>query len=65
MPLVKATHCTFKRPYSSESEALKVVKEIRKAGRMRRFCSFNAYKCFFCEYWHVGHKSRPRDQRPA
>lgn len=50
--------CTFKRPYASDSEARTDVKAIRKAGRMPGFSSIHAYKCRFCEFWHVGHSTK-------
>jgi hypothetical protein len=52
--------CLAKRPYGSETEARAIVKDIRKSGKMARFTGMNAYKCRFCEFWHVGHANRKK-----
>lgn len=52
--------CLLKRPYESETEALRVIKDIVKAGKMARFTGFQPYKCNFCPHWHVGHNRRKR-----
>jgi hypothetical protein len=52
--------CESKKKYSNEKNALDHLKVIRKRGLIVP-PNARAYKCFFCGFWHLGHK---RDDDP-
>lgn len=58
MAAVRVKACTFKRPFPTEDEARDAVKAIKKKGAMSGYSRMNAYKCTFCEFWHLGHSSK-------
>lgn len=52
--------CTGKRPWASRREAL----QANKAAQNHGFPAMQAYRCWFCDQWHLGHKHK-RCKKPA
>lgn len=52
--------CLTKRPYESEAEASRTIKQIIKDGKMANYMGLEPYKRAYCPHWHVGHKRKVR-----
>lgn len=55
----KDAECVAKRPYPTIEVAREVAKDISE----RIGEKISAYKCGWCDFWHVGHENKPKSKK--
>lgn len=51
---IYSSMCAGKREYPDKRAAKEAIRSLCAAGRSHK-STLNAYKCLFCQQWHVGH----------
>ena len=56
---LKPSMCAGKKKFGNQTAAEGSIQSMKLRGLLARTEAMNAYKCPFCNFFHIGHKANP------